>query len=486
MKTRISFFMSGIVLLLLTYNIPVANSQSFVRAVERAKPAVVDIRTVIPFYVSGGSTVFKSSGGSGVIIDKDKGYILTNYHVISDSTDKNIVVILPNGFIFSAVNVIGYDHLSDLAVLKVNPDNTSLSEIEWGNSDDLQIGESAIAIGYPYSIFMEGSQRKSIPWSATFATDKESEIIAYEHMVEILDSSVSVGVVSATDKIMLDKIGDKEYFHTKLIQTDAAINPGNSGGALVNREGQLIGINTFIKTGGGGSDGVGFAISANIAKKICDQLIDSGYLAPIILVGVSTQPLTRKLIARENLELPSVNGVYVSAVKPTSPASLAGIKSGDVIRTLAGQPIKNERHFKAIVRLLSIDQEVECSFIRDGVLKQVKLIPQDFRAYSNGSAELEQPDRQTLKNYTYRGVIVTDVEQGSLWVEKGLMPGDLIYQINDRKIHSLEDFKIFEDMIPRGKVVPIRYYIERRIKQVSWYSVIDFVQQLENGETSFQ
>ncbi len=475
MKTRISLLLSSTLMLLLACNSPDANSQSFVRAVERAKPAVVDIRMVLPYYVSGGSTRFKRSGGSGVIIDKDKGYILTNYHVISDPEDRDIFAVLPNGFILSAT-VIGYDHLSDIAVLKIDPDATSLSEIEWGDSDNVQIGESAIVIGYPYSIYMEGSQRKAMYWS-----DTDKKKIVYEHSIEILDSSVSVGVVSATDKIHLGEISGKERFHIDLIQTDAAINPGNSGGALVNREGQLIGINTFGI--GEGSDGVGFAISANIAKKICDRLINSGYLVPIIL-GVRTQSLTQELIGRKNLELPSVNGVYVSAVKPGYPASRAGIKRGDVIRTLSGQQIKNERHFKAILRLLSIDQEVECSFIRDGLPKQVKLSPSYIGAYNNGSVEFKQPDRKGLENYTHRGVIVTKIEQGSHFGKKGLASGDLLYQINNRKIHSLEDLKIFEDMLPVGKSVPIRYYIERRIEQASWYRIID--SNLATEEGSFQ
>ncbi len=470
MKTRISLFIVfGITVFLPVCNAPTANSQSFVRVVERAKPAIGAVRT----YDAIGrlnKTIFGRSGGSGVIIKyKGKRYVLTNYHVIAHEEADFIIATFPDGpnnFRSFGVTVVGYDRLSDLAVLEIDPEKgPPLSEIEWGDSDTVQIGEWAITIGYPYLFQQEGSQHGSVAW----VTDT-SEFL-YELTVELFQPTVSVGIISATDKIYLSKIGNQEHLHTNLIQTDAAINPGNSGGALVNREGQLIGINTFFQSQSGGSDGVGFAISANTAKNICERLIDFGYVRPVFL-GLETEPITYE--SHKKLQLPHTNGIRVSSVTVLSPASEAKIKEGDVITALSGQPIKNERHFKALARLLPINQEVNCDLIRGGKHKNVKLYPGILGTITSDWGIVEQPDRKTLENYTHRGVIVTKVISDSLLGKEGLELGDLIYKINDREIHSLEDFKIFLDRLPRRKTIAMRYHIERRIEQHNWYRVIDF------------
>ena len=474
MKTRISLFIVfGIAVLLLACNAPTANSQSFVRTVERTKPAIGIVRTYDAFGQRN-TTVFGQSGGSGVLIKyKDKRYILTNYHVIAHEEADFILASFPDGTRSFEVTVVGYDHLSDLAVLEIDaekaqPFNQSLSEIEWGDSDTVQIGEWAITIGYPYLFQLEGSQHESVTWATP-------DTFLYELTAELFQPTVSIGIISATDKINLSKISGKEYLHTNLIQTDAAINPGNSGGALVNREGQLIGINTFITTESGGSDGVGFAISANTAKNICEQLIDFGYVHPVYL-GLKTESITYELL--KELQLPSINGVRVSSVEDQSPAAEAKIKAGDVITALSGQLIKNERHFKALMRLLPIYQEIDCDLIRDGKHKSVKLYPIRLGTITLAEGHiLEQPDRKTLENYTHRGVIVTKVVPDSLLGKSGLELGDLIYKVNDREIHSLEDFNIHVEhmnRLPRGRRVAMRYYIERRIGGHNWYRFIDF------------
>ncbi len=462
MKTRISLFMSGIVLILLACNGPTANSQSFVQAVERAKPAVVMIRTYDAYGKL--NTFFGFAGGSGIIIDKDKGYILTNYHVIAYEEADAIFATLPDGRSFKAT-IVGYDHLSDVAVLKINPpEDMPLQEIEWGDSDNVQIGESAIAIGYPYLFNLQGSQQDAVSWY-TVGTGRS----LYGLTIELLQPSVSVGVVSSTDKIMLGEIEGKEYLHTNLIQTDASINRGNSGGALVNKKGQLIGINTWSKGAqGGGSIGINFAISANTAKKICDQLIDSGYVA-LIYLGIGTQSVTPNLKVQRNLDLPSVSGVYVSEVEDDGPAFTAGIKPGDVIISISGKTIKNEQHLRAIVRLLPINKEVVCRVIRDGILQEITLRPTFTSGIISSGIRVAQPNRETAKNYTHRGVIITDVEQESLLAKEGLMPGDLIYQINHKKIHTLEDYNTFQNML-RQENVKIKMYIERK----GWYKAIEF------------
>ena len=465
MKTRISLFISGIILLLLTCNVLTANSQPFVQAVERAKPAVVDVRTYTFSEFNIG--IEKYSGASGVIVDKDKGHILTNYHVIEDVIEDvvadTILVILSDGSILVAT-VFGYDHLLDLAILEVDPDQYPLEEIEWGNSDDVQIGEWAIAIGYPFSFGLEGSQQHVVSWHFG---DKFNDL---ESLIVILESSATAGVVSGTDKVNLSG----EYLRANLIQTDASINPGNSGGPLVNINGQLIGINTFIWTEGGGSDGVGFAISANTVKKVYERLTKFGSVLPVYL-GLETHSVTLDLKKTKKLKLANISGVYVSTVKPGSSAFTAGIEEGDVIISLDGQPIKNKRHFKALVRLL--DKQVVCDLVRDGVPKQVKLSPFYTNSITtNWVGTVEQPDRKTLEDYTRPGVIITEIEPGSTFTENGCVPGSLIYQINDRKIHSLEDFNTFLEMLntlPIGKTVKVRFHIERLIEGNNWYTFTD-------------
>ncbi len=472
MKTRISLFMYGIVILLLACNGPIANSQSFVKAVERAKPAVVMIRT----YDALGklNTFFGSSGGSGIIIDKDKGYILTNYHVIAhEEADFILATFLEkrDGRRSFEVTLVGYDHLSDLAVLKIDPEKAPpLSEIEWGDSDNVQIGEPAIAIGYPYLFNLQGSQQEPVAWET-----EDTGNYLYETIAELVQPTISVGIVSATDKILLDKnkIDREDRFLPSLIQTDASINRGNSGGALVNSKGQLIGVNTWGKLASeeGGSIGINFAISANTAKKVYNQLIDFGYVQSIYL-GLRTISITYEL--QKQLQLPFINGVIVSSVDAESSAALSGFKKDDVITSIAGQSIKNDRHFKAIERLLPINQKVVCTLIRDGKHEEVILIPIVLGTITTSWGVIEQPNRKTLENYTRRGAIVTDVISDSVLGREGLERGDLIYKINHRKIHSLEDYKTFGDMLPRGRTIPMRFHIERRIDQDSWHRFIDF------------
>ena len=462
MKTRISLLLSSTLMLLLACNGPIANSQSFVQAVERAKPAVVMIRTYDAFGKL--NTFFGSYGGSGIVIDKDQGYILTNYHVIAHEEADFILATFSdvlNGQRSFTVSLVGYDHLSDLAVLKIDVEKAPpLSEIEWGNSDNLQIGEPAIAIGYPYLFDLQGSQQEPVAWK----TEDTGEYL-YEITAELVQPTISVGIVSATDKIRLGKISGADRFLPSLIQTDAAVNRGNSGGALVNEKGQLIGINTW------GSIGINFAISANTAKKVYNQLINFGYVQPIYL-GLRTKSITYEL--QKKLQLSSANGVLISSVHNESSAALAGIKEGDVITTVSGQSIKNDIHFKAIARLLPINQKVVCTLIRDGKHEKVILYPIILGTVTTDWGIVEQPDRKRLENYTRRGAIVTRVIPDSVLDREGLERDDLIYQINDRKIHSLEDYKNFGDMLPRGRTIPTRFYIERRIDRYNWSRVIDF------------
>ena len=195
--------------------------------------------------------------GSGVIVDK-KGHILTNHHVIRDA-DK-ITVTIPDGREFDA-QVVGYDPFSDLALLEVDTDGLSLPEIQWGDSDSLLIGEWVVAIGNPFGLSLGDAQ-----------------------------PTVTVGIVSATQRTLTVE----DLYHEDLIQTDASINPGNSGGALVNIHGELIGINTVIRSTSGGSQGVGFAIPVNKARRVVQQITEYGSVIPPYF-DVEVQPVTEEL-----------------------------------------------------------------------------------------------------------------------------------------------------------------------------------------------
>jgi 2-alkenal reductase len=273
------------------------------QAVETVGPAVVTVLGIVP----GQNTIFGRTpdapvSGSGVIISQD-GYILTNNHVIEDTTE--VSIILADGSEFPA-EVVGSDVFSDLAVLKMDGPVPSVAAL--GNSDALKPGETVIAIGSPLGDFK---------------------------------NTVTVGVVSATER-MLEV--NQNYQMEGLIQTDAAINQGNSGGPLVNLAGEVIGINTLIVRGGSyGSavaEGLGFAIPANKARAVSAQLIEQGYFS-YPYIGIRWQWLTPQITQRYNL--PVDYGVYVSYIEPNGPADDSGLREGDII-TRMGDRVLDEDH----------------------------------------------------------------------------------------------------------------------------------------------
>jgi serine protease Do len=274
-------------------------------AVEKIGPAVVTVVGIIP----GQSTFLGRSAdapvsGSGVIISVD-GYVLTNNHVIKDTTE--VAIILADGREIP-VQIIGADVFSDLAVLKIDVAVSTVAEL--GNSDALRPGETVIAIGSPLGDFK---------------------------------NTVTVGVVSGTER-MIDV--NENYQMEGLIQTDAAINQGNSGGPLVNLAGKVIGINTLIVRGGGyGSavaEGLGFAIPVNKAQAVATQLIEKGYFS-YPYMGIRWQWLTPQITHR--YDLPVEGGVYISYVDPRSPAAEAGLQEGDIIVQMGDQIIDEDHPF---------------------------------------------------------------------------------------------------------------------------------------------
>ena len=403
------------------------------RAVEDVSPGVVNVSTTrieeVDFFDDPWMSFFFNYDfrtprrrqlrglGSGVIINRN-GYVLTNQHVIEDAD--TIKVILSDGREVES-QIVGVDFLSDLAVLKVDADD--LMPIKWGDSDDLLIGEWAIAIGHPFASAVGNPK-----------------------------PTVTVGVVSATNRTL--KTEQRDYHN--LIQTDASINPGNSGGPLVNLHGHLIGINTAIYSTSGGSQGIGFAIPAGTAQKVVRHLIEYGVVVPPYL-GIEEQALTSELA--DDLDLKGQIGVLVSSVDKGSPAAKAGIRRRDVIEAIEQQPVPNSAAFRAVTRLLHEDQVVAVQLVRGGKHRTVSLKIEELQwTYTkrDWGITVQQLDRETAQKYARRGVVVTKLERRSRLREL-LKRGDLIYQINNFKINSLEDFKRITSQLQRPQRINLLF-----------------------------
>lgn len=272
--------------------------------------------------------------GSGVIIDAD-GYVLTNDHVVHGA-DK-IMVTLPDGRQVEG-KLVGTDVTTDLALVRITGKNLPYASL--GNSDDLVVGEWAIAIGNPFAYLLEDTQ-----------------------------PTVTAGVISATHRSIKPERG-QVHFYKDMIQTDAAINPGNSGGPLVDADGEIVGINTFIFTSSQGSEGIGFAIPINTAKKVIKDLVAFGEVKRMHL-GAQVQGITPLLA--ESMGLGSAEGVLVSEVEIGSLADRKGIQPGDVVKSVNGQKIKNVGDWNRSVSDLKEGDRVEFVLERKGKQLKVKL-----------------------------------------------------------------------------------------------------------------
>jgi len=403
---------------------------AIVTAVAKASPAVVNIsavrsveqRTSFDDWFWGEIPTTRRRSlrevGSGVVVNKN-GHILTNHHVIEGAN--KITVTVPDGREFTA-EVVGYDYLSDLALLETTT-TTNLPEIQWGDSESLLIGEWVVAIGNPFGLSIGNAQ-----------------------------PTVTAGIVSATQRALTV---DNRY-HENLIQTDASINPGNSGGALVNIHGELIGINTVLRSTSGGSQGVGFAIPVNKAKKVVQQIIEYGSVIPPSL-AMEVQTITEELA--EKLSTPMNIGILVSEIEKRSPIANAGIKRGDVIESISGHRIKNEEDFYALTRLLPLNQPIRCEFNRRGKKRETefKLKTRQWNYKPPGwSITFAQLDKAMARKYQMPGIIITHVDKESRLTDV-LKRGDLIYQIDDTQIHSLEVFKIVDENI-RSQYKTLLYF----------------------------
>ena len=267
------------------------------------------------------------SFGSGVIVDGD-GYILTNEHVVGGA--REVRVTLTDGREYQA-RVLGGDSRFDLAVLKIDGEDLPVAVL--GDSDDLMIGEWVVAIGNPFGHFLNDPH-----------------------------PTVTAGVVSALHRDVLAD-GESDAIYKDMVQTDASINPGNSGGPLVNSAGEVVGINSFIFSMSGGSQGVGFAIPVNVARLIINELIEFGRVRDV-WVGMRVQDLNPGLA--QNLGLPAVRGVLASFLEPDSPAERAGIRSGDIVTAINGERVESVRKARRAIFGSRVGDVITVTVLRGG------------------------------------------------------------------------------------------------------------------------
>lgn len=344
------------------------------------------------------------AAGSGVIVDAGAGLILTNHHVIDEAEE--ITVRLKDDREFDA-ELVGADSESDIAVLRIDADH--LHDLPIADSDELRVGDFVVAIGNPFG----------------------------------LRQTVTSGIVSGLGRHGLGKR------YEDFIQTDASINPGNSGGALVNLDGELVGINTAILSQSGGNIGIGFAIPTNLATTVMRQIVEHGEVRRGRL-GVVGQDLTNDLA--EAFDIGASDGVVIAQVVPDSPAQEAGLRERDVIVAVNGTEIRDFSELANAIGLRSPGTEVEITFIRDGKRRTVtatlsEMEDEEMAAPSNdlfegleGARFTGIPEGHPLAGEV-EGVAVARVAPGSPAARSGLRPGDVITSVNRRPVSSLSEFR---------------------------------------------
>jgi Do/DeqQ family serine protease len=374
--------------------------------------------------------------GSGVIISED-GYILTNNHVIADYD--NIIVRLSDKTEYKGkkVKVIGRDSKTDVAVIKVDIKDRKLPAAKFGNSDNIRVGDWAIAVGIPFG----------------------------------LEGTVTVGVISAKGR---SNIPLPEISYQDFIQTDASINPGNSGGPLVNINGEIIGINTAIRSPIGASVGIGFATPINLVKEISDQLISKGKIVRGYL-GVYPQEITQDI--KDAMNLNSTEGVLLGEVVDNTPAAKAGIKAGDVVIKFDGTKITDVQQFRRVVAEYEPGSEVQIEVIRDGENMTFTAKLQEMPDQVASKSEEQNDETEEIKSWLgikvrnmtseeksntkiSAGVIVDQIESGSVADQSGIQEGDVVLKIDKYEIASTKDFSSAANALENANK-PILFRLKR-------------------------
>lgn len=338
--------------------------------------------------------------GSGVIINAEKGYVLTNNHVIAQA-DK-ITVKLKDGREFNA-KLVGADELSDIALIQLEkPKN--LTEIKMADSDKLRVGDYTVAIGNPFG----------------------------------LGQTVTSGIVSALGR----STGSDRESYENYIQTDAAVNQGNSGGPLLNLNGELIGINTAIISPSGGNAGIAFAIPSNMANNLVKQILEFGEVRRGLL-GIKGTELNADLA--KALKIDVQQGAFISEVLTDSAAEKAGLQAGDVITAINGQKLSSFAELRAKIATAGAGQEVKLTYLRDGKSDTTSVTLQpDEQTNTNANNLLPALEGAELSNYNeknQRGVEINKIKEGSLAQRLGLKNGDIIIGLNRMPIENLDQLR---------------------------------------------
>ena len=382
--------------------------------VEKVSPAVVNIRVSQTVTTGGhfGDEAFRrffglpdipgggqrevASAGSGVIVDADNGYILTNHHVVEQADQIQISTI--DGEVFDA-EIVGSDAATDIAVIKVDADG--LTEMPIGDSERVRVGDFVLAIGNPFG----------------------------------LGHTVTSGIVSALGRSGISRDGYEDF-----IQTDASINPGNSGGALVNLRGELVGINSAIISRTGGNVGIGFAVPTEIASSIMRQILDFGEVRRGLL-GVSIADVNAEVAEALNSSVTS--GALITRVEPGSAAEDAGLQVDDIIVGVNDKKIAGAAELRNTIGLMRSGDEVEIEYYRDNDKRKASTALGQQRATASVGAEIHPGlvGAQFAEASAARedGVEVTAVEPGSPAAQRGLRAGDIITAINRRPVRSLAE-----------------------------------------------
>jgi len=413
-----------------------AEAVDFTKAANATVPAVVHIKTRIPakrqsndvprrrsgvfdewfedFFGYGPNVVPEQrASGSGVIISED-GYIVTNNHVISNGADgvaDEITVTMHNRKSYKA-RVIGRDPSSDLAVLKI--DGNRFPFLLYGNSNNLQLGQWVLAVGYPLT----------------------------------LETTVTAGIVSATGRTININRRQSESPVESFIQTDAAVNQGNSGGALVNTSGELVGINSAILAPNGTYAGYSFAIPVTIVKKVVEDIVkygdvQRGYLG---ITYIATEDMTEEQIKAQGLPAKLESGVYVSAVSPDGGAAAAGIKKGDIITKINNVEVNSGLQMSAQIAGFRPGDRIPVTFIRNGKEQTVTVALKkkgDVITMNIGNrlgADLVTLDKNKARQYGISGgVVVSKITEGGPIGRTRMQPGFIITSVNGQNVSSVED-----------------------------------------------
>ncbi len=391
-----------------------SSPNNFIRAAEATTPAAVNIKAMqgIDLNLWNSESSIGIASGSGVIISPD-GYIVTNCHVVEDGAD--IEVTLNDKRSFTA-RVVGKDPSTDIALIKISAQN--LPHLVFGNSDSLRVGEWVLAVGNPFN----------------------------------LESTVTAGIVSAKGRSI--NILDDAYSIESFIQTDAAVNPGNSGGALVNTNGELVGINTAIITKSGRYEGYSFAVPSNLVMKVIRDLRDFGTAQRGVL-GVSIGNVTGKIA--ESLNLPSAEGVVIQRITPSGSADDAGLREGDIIVGINDAKIRATPDLQEQVGRYRPGNKIEIRFIRDGKNQKVQLTLKNkgnttdlIAANKDGDGankilqnigfDLRNLTREELRRMRLQaGVYVSSITVGSRAERTNMDPGFVITKINEQSVANIED-----------------------------------------------